>query len=68
MFMAGFFLGWLRCPIPVAIEFYSQKEKVPSCKSAIFLLEHIFSKKCQKNWSVEGGQENNFLSIFKWCH
>ena len=40
-----FFLGWLRCPIPVAIEFYGQKEKVPCVSSSILWLEHIFLKK-----------------------
>ena len=49
-----FFLGWLRCPIPVAIEFYSQKEKVSSCKRPIFWLEHIFFKKCPKTFFLEG--------------
>ena len=63
MFMAGFFLGWLICPIPFAIEFYSQKEKVPSWKSSFFWLEHIFSKKIS-NFFLEGRGGG---SIFCYC-
>ena len=65
-----FFLGWLKCPIPFAIEFYSQKEKVPSWPSSFFWLEHIFSKKSQNLFFLEVGggvKKNIFCYFLNWA-